>query len=362
MSYAAVNYDTTAAMWTSCTDPLRPAGYYVPSGSTPCISFDSATAPTKIRVLMPTRAVKTTMGGLTGVDQVPVARVAEAGVSTSPAAACGMCVLENTAVSGTPALNVSNAGVHLNGQPTFSGNASVKVTGGTFTVEKTPVTNGNVTLSPAPTVTGRKPDPFASLVMPFSSVGLPDFGTVSKSGKDSCNLQPGRYTSIRVSGSVDCTMAAGLYVLAGGGLSMSGTSSMDASAGVTLYFTCGSSSAVTECGRTSAYETGAGLSVSGTNDWNIKAPTTGPTAGLAIVYDRKNNNNLDYSGTNQDRLVGSVYAAYATMNLSGTADSANTDSMIVVRNLNLSGNGTIAISYTVANNVPATSATASLTR
>ena len=361
-SFAAANSKTPTSAWGSCADSEKLA--YVPTGSTPCVSFDSSTRPSRVRVRMPDQAVQTPLGSLAGVKEVALASAAEAQLTAvSAAAGCGLCVLEGASVSGNPGLTVRDAGIHVNGTPSFSGNPTIQVSGGTFTTENAPRISGRPTLYPAPTIAPRISDPLAAVDMPFAVSQLPYFGDVKKSGKDACNLQPGRYDGIQISGQVRCTLAAGLYAIGNGGVQMSGTSGMDASSGVTLYFTCGAGSGMHECSPGYPYvEYGGALAVSGTNDFQIKAPSTGTTKGLAIVYDRNNGSNLDYSGTNQDRLVGSVYAKSATFNLSGTADSANTDSMIVVKKLNLSGNGTIAITYTAANNVVLSSTGVSLVR
>src|SRR5262245_13514063 len=54
--YAASNYNIPAAAWTGCTDSQALA---VPAPGTNCISFDSATAPTEVRVNVPPRTVAT---------------------------------------------------------------------------------------------------------------------------------------------------------------------------------------------------------------------------------------------------------------------------------------------------------------
>lgn len=55
--YAAKNLGITDTDWGSCTDSGKLA--HVPASSTPCISFNSATRPTQVRVRIPTRVVKT---------------------------------------------------------------------------------------------------------------------------------------------------------------------------------------------------------------------------------------------------------------------------------------------------------------
>lgn len=350
MSYAETNYAVKTEQWSGCTDPL--ALPYRPAG-TSCISFDtSAAAVSEVRVVVPTRTNDTAFGGVAGVEEIAVAARAQAAVSPGRpgTAECGLCVSGDTAISGNPTVEVNDSSIHVNTN-SYSGNATVR-TNGQFITREPPRVSGRVTLPPR-VAGGLPPDPLAHIALPFSSQAneLPTRGSVSYSGRDTCTLLPGRYGSISLSGSSRCTMQPGLYAITGA-VSFSGTSSLDGASGVTLYFTCGSTSAVRECGAAYPFvEYGGSLGLTGTNDIDIVAPRTGaPWDGLAIVYDRNNANNLDYSGTNGNLLRGSVYAKSATMNLSGTADTSGIDSLFVLKNLRVSGNGTIKIGYTPANN------------
>jgi hypothetical protein len=81
-TYAQKNFGVTASDWSSCTDPGRPASWYYPTGSTPCISFDSATKPTQVRVLMPSRDAKVPVGEAAGVKQMTIGSLAVASIAT----------------------------------------------------------------------------------------------------------------------------------------------------------------------------------------------------------------------------------------------------------------------------------------
>ena len=286
------------------------------------------------------------------MEEITVSARAAAGAAPGlpGVAACGLCVLENTNMSGTPGIEVTNSNIHLN-RSNFSGVPTLATTG-RFITTAVPTQSGNPTLPPR--IAGPvPPDPLAHLALPFTAAAAatPNRGNVSQSGNGTCTLQPGRYGNLSLSGSKSCTMSPGLYTFTGT-VSLSGSSRLDASAGVTFYFTCGTSANPHECGATYPFiEYGGSLNLSGTNDVDIVAPHTGSAwDGLAIVYDRGNGNNLDYSGTNQKTLRGSVYAKSATLNLSGTADSSGFDSLVVVKNLNVSGNGTIKLVYTAPSN------------
>lgn len=81
INYAQINFDVPTTAWTSCTDPGRPAGWYSPS--TPCISFDSQTAPTRVRVFMPLRESRTAVGAGAGLKTLKVGSAAVATVASS---------------------------------------------------------------------------------------------------------------------------------------------------------------------------------------------------------------------------------------------------------------------------------------
>ena len=81
ITYAEKNYGVPPSTWDTCTDPGRPAGWYHPTGSTQCISFDSATAPTQVRVFMPSRDAKVSIGAAAGVKELTVGSLAVASIA-----------------------------------------------------------------------------------------------------------------------------------------------------------------------------------------------------------------------------------------------------------------------------------------
>ena len=80
--YAEDNYDVAAADWSSCTDSGRTGTFadFTRSTETDCISFRPAVKPTEIRVVLPTRSVRTTFGALAGVSKVMIGGSAHAKV------------------------------------------------------------------------------------------------------------------------------------------------------------------------------------------------------------------------------------------------------------------------------------------
>ena len=92
-AYATANLGVTPAQWATCTDPGRPAGFYVPASSTPCISFDQATTPVEVRVKLPVTSVDTPLGGLLGRNRVDVVARANAKLTPNPKSKCALCIL-----------------------------------------------------------------------------------------------------------------------------------------------------------------------------------------------------------------------------------------------------------------------------
>ena len=77
--YVSRVYGTTSQSWSGCVDPAKLAS---PSATTQCISFDSASRPTKVRVQLPDDAIETFFGGVTGRDTLTVKGNATAAVGS----------------------------------------------------------------------------------------------------------------------------------------------------------------------------------------------------------------------------------------------------------------------------------------
>ena len=90
-SYAAANFGTTTADWTACSVAAGQRLTYTPSGESSCISYDSSTSPTTLRVYVPARSVSTFFGGVTGRSTIPVGSTADAQLGQS--VKCSLCFL-----------------------------------------------------------------------------------------------------------------------------------------------------------------------------------------------------------------------------------------------------------------------------
>jgi hypothetical protein len=271
-----------------------------------------------------------------GTDTVSATIVDDGGQSATASftvtVGSSIFVLDPTAsgaltATGTTTVTVTGAVMVDSNSPTAltaSGNSQITasqilVTGGVS------VTNGAV-LSPAP-VTGvpRLPDPLAGLPVPPSN--LPSRGSVNLS-KGSLTIQPGIYTQIAASGKgTVLTLSPGVYVITGGGLSISNSASVSGT-GVTIY-NAGSS-------FPSAGGTFGAVSLSGSGAISLTAATSGTYAGVLLFQSRDNALDVSLTSNAVAGLSGVLYAPAARLVING---SGQLRTAAVVDQLKFTGNG-----------------------
>jgi Flp pilus assembly protein TadG len=329
-SYSLTNFGVDLTEWSSCTDVGALA--YVPPTSTPCISFDSATAPTLVRVKVPLETLKPGLGTLSGVRSITVDSAARVALEP-PGLPCIVCVLGSGQTHNLQNgdVFVDGGNVHFNGSVSVGTNGFV-VTDGDITVEGT--ASPNPTTNFTPDAQQSQPaivDPLAYLTLP------PDMSTLTAKSNP-CTQGPGLYGDFNFPNSL-CTLTPGLYVISG----PSGTewdqsgnsSSIIAGSGVTLYFTCGTAGAPVACASPS--QTGATLDAAGNGSIQISPPTSGPLQGVAIAYDRRNNATMRMTGNGISNMSGAVYMQSGMLQMNGNGCTA-TNSAIVVSSIEMNGN------------------------
>jgi len=342
------NFGTTAPDWASCTDASRLS--YYPAGGTPCISFNSSSAPTQVRVLVPFRPVVTPLGGVFGNQSVNVQAVAVVGLTGSALGPCGLCVIgpgNHDLQNG--AIDVSGANVVFNGSLSANPQGSITVSnGGQINLDGTTPNKG--TYSPSPTQNQPAiPDPLAGMTMP-------NYGALSAKS-NACTSGPGIYDSLGLPNG-PCTLQPGLYVIYGPN-HLSGDTAITA-LGVTLYFVCHTGTTPRAC---NSGESGGDLLMTGNSTLHITAPTSGPTAGLAAVSDRNNKSEIGWRGNGTDANTGTVYFKSGTFDYRGNGAGIFDDSLIVVGDLDFSGAVSALQSvYTAVNNVVITTPSMGLTQ
>jgi hypothetical protein len=239
-------------------------------------------------------------------------------------------------ISGNASINLPG-GVYVNSSSSnalsASGNAAIKAT--VIDVHGGVSKSGNASFSPAPAIGAAvAADPYASL-MELSTTGLCNYGAISLSGSSSKSICQGIYSGISLSGNATLTMGSGIYIIEGGGFSISGNASLSGS-GVTIF------------NAGSKYPTTGGtygsISLSGNGSYSLTPPTGGTYAGVVIFQPRDNTKALTISG-NASGMTGVIYAPAAQLSESG---NAQLNASIDVDTLSISGNG-------VANTITLTS-------
>ena len=349
-AYATENFQVSAADWAACTDPGH---YYVEPGETPCISFadDSLGTskpgqPTKLRVVVPTRNVKTGFGVLAGVTQIPIDALARASLVPGAARSCGLCIL-GSGISGlgNGDVTVNGGSVHSNGTIDSGPNGNMTATPSPNTISVVGTCPGNC--SPA-AQTGVAPidDPYASIAMP-STASL----TVKT---DPCNQGPGIYGAVSIPNST-CNLQPGLYVITG--IWQNGNNTLLRGTDITIYATCGTPAAPHVCATN---EAGGGIDTKNGN-LQIVAPTSGTLQGYAIIYDRQNTSALNIQGNGTSSVTGAVYAPKALLEFPGNSCVAVTNGPIIVGELYGNGNtGCVNLISSIGASIPAPPGGASL--
>ena len=338
-AYAADNLGVTESDWASCTD----SGAYAYSG-TPCISFSpNLTRPGRVRVVVPSRSVRTVFSGAIGMSPPSVRAVAEADIRVDGRAPCALCILgggTHNVQQGD--VTVRGGDIYINGSLTIGSNGITAADAGRKILVQGSAT-GSGTFQPAPT-TGQPAlaDPLATYPWPQPPTyalppTLPALSTTPKT--DPCTQGPGIYGSVAMSGNTDCILSPGLYVIAGGSgttWSLSGNGATTGT-GVTLLFTCGTSSAPRNC---NAGEVGASLDGSGGRTLKLSAPTSGPLWGFTLVYDRNNAATYEMAGNATSTITGTVYMPASKMIMSGGGCLATYGTLVLVGDLGYNGNNT----------------------
>ncbi len=191
-------------------------------------------------------------------------------------------------------------------------------------------TSGGGVISPLPsTGAAAAGDPLAYI--PAPAVGGCDW--TSTAITTSRAIDPGVYCDgISISGGASVTFRPGTYILKGGGLSVSGGSTISGT-GVTFYNTAGGGYAY------------GGISISGNATVTLRAPTSGPLAGVLLFQDRNIVGGAESSVTGGSGAVfaGALYFPTTAVKYAGGTDSAYT--LLVAKTVQFSGGATLNNDY-----------------
>ncbi len=191
--------------------------------------------------------------------------------------------------------------------------------------------------------------------MPAIPTGLTNYGSKSVGGSSSTTLQPGIYSQISISGAAKVSLAAGTYVIQGGGFTASGSAAVSIAAGTSIILEGGglSVSGAAAISGTQVTIFNFGTSYNGTTDGGTFGPitlsgsgsvsltpaSTGTYAGILFFQGRDNAKALTFSGAAMQGITGMIYAPAAQLAESGSAQVGSTINPIsmVVDTLTLSG-------------------------
>jgi hypothetical protein len=230
----------------------------------------------------------------------------------------GAVVVDSSSTSAISAggnASVSAQSIQVVGRVSKSGNAAFNVT-------------PNTGISPFA-------DPLLSLSGP-SPAGLTNYGAISLSGNQSMALCQGIYSSISASGNAVLTLGPGLYIVEGGGFTVTGNASVMGQ-GVMIYNT-GSN-------YPNAGGNYGGITLSRNGTFSLTAATSGASGaypGILIYQSRSDTRALSLSGNGVAGLSGTIYAPSAQLTATGNAQLSGA---LVVDRLNL--NGSVALTQTV---------------
>lgn len=267
------------------------------------------------------------------------ARSVSAPIGTS--AGGGMCVmaLEPTATgisaSGTPVLDANTCNIYVNSTYSRAVNitGTVKIKGYDIYIGGGIRSTGTSAVTPSHELhtyyTPATPDPYASRTIPaFSGCNATN---PSYSGSGAYTVpNAGTLTvicgNLSVSGSGIVTFPAGVYIFDRGSFQMSGTMTVNATGGVTLIFTSATGSGI------------GSVSTSGSQTFNIKAPPTGDSAGIAIWIDKRATaSSMAVTGSAVWNVTGAIYVPNSALTWAGSGTSPCTQ--LVAKTISISGSG-----------------------
>ncbi|MHB8465871.1 MAG: pilus assembly protein TadG-related protein [Acidimicrobiales bacterium] len=330
---ASNNYGLPASAWLNCSDQGHLSVTPDAANLDTCISLslDSGGLPSNVRVVIPTRQVRTSFGAVAGLLGLDVTAAATALVNhTFVQAPCAFCAIG-------PDTDLQNGNISVVGGPAyFGGNVTcgsqTSVTAVTIEIATPHVASycgGHMT--PAPTSTASLGDPLgASSGFPAA----PDYSSLTVGGTGGAGVSGGSCSSGTITSGIygnisGCTLQPGLYVVTG---QLSGNVT---GVGVTVFFTCGTVSPVVPrpCtagagpppGQSGGYVTIAGNTVMDLEACAPSLPATclsGAVGGLVFWFDRNDNGNggtvIKANGSPQLLVVGTVYAASGVVDVKGT--------------------------------------------
>ncbi len=195
---------------------------------------------------------------------------------------------------------------------------------------------GTVKTGVAPTA-----DPLSGLAVPTpGSLTAQSSSNYKISSSGTYTLQPGVYTggiAISAPGPGSVTLASGIYYMAGGGFSISGSINVTGT-GVMIY--------------NAPLHNSDQVQLSGSGSLTLSAPTSGTYKGITIFQARSSTAVVGITGNGSMNLTGTIYSAGAEIDLTGNGGSNVVGSQIIADSMKVTGNGPVNVNY-AGNGAPA---------
>jgi hypothetical protein len=180
---------------------------------------------------------------------------------------------------------------------------------------------------------------YHSVADPYADVPLPSYGGCDHTGystHSTVTLNPGVFCGgMNLGSSAAVTLNSGIYILDQGSLSMAGSASLTGT-GVTLVFTSSNGTNY------------ADAHITGGARIDLTAPTSGPTAGIALYGDRNMpaGTSFSFRGGSLQSIGGAVYLPRGALSWAGDPDVSQRCTQIIADTISLVGDSGLSVDCT----------------
>lgn len=257
--------------------------------------------------------------------------------SVSSPSEAGVTKTGSYSVSGNNQTVTIAAGVYSGGISITGNSAVVTFSGGTYGNNISIGGNtASATFNPGQYQNGGSGDSIdiaGNATTTFNPGSYTFIGRVKITGNNTVTLQPGTYFGgLDITGNAKVTFASGTYILAGGGFSATGNSTLNG-AGVTFYNT-----------SASGYSYGP-IDLTGNETANFSAPTSGSLEGILFFQDRSipiRSSGSTITGNSSSTFDGVVY--FPTTSLTYTGNSSGSGyTFLIADTITITGNSSMTL-------------------
>ena len=245
------------------------------------------------------------------------------------------------ASSGTGVQNINGGSIRIIGGSlniNSSGSSALAIGTGTLSASSTAIAGnytGALTNVIGPVDTGAQPasDPLAQLSAPDTSM-LATFPFQSYTS-GTTTLSPGIYRGgLKILGTATVNLQPGIYVLDGGGLSVTGSASLVGNQ-VLIY-------------STSITQASGPINIAVNGTITVTAPTSGTYAGINLYQDRALTTAAKVTGGGSMKITGMIYAPSAQVQLTGNAAGDILGGWVLAQSVAMSGSGSFNLNQGAA--------------